>query len=72
MYLARIRSDHEMRLKTMLSVGYLKDVQSEFDGLDGVQKHGEAVKETIDKITSLLIKEVIAVDLARGRLVGGR
>ena len=59
MYLARIRSDHEMRLKTMLSVGYLKDVQSEFDGLDGVQKHGEAEKETIDKITSLLIKEVL-------------
>jgi bacteriorhodopsin len=60
MYLARIRSDHEMRQKTMLSVGYLKDVsQSEFDGLDGVQTHAGTEKETVDKITNLLIKEVL-------------
>merc|ERR1719482_1591889 len=56
MYLARIRTDYNTREKTMLSVGYIKDMKSDFDGLEAKKP---ADKDSLDKILSMLIHDVL-------------
>jgi hypothetical protein len=56
MYLARIRTDYNTRQKTLVSVGYVKE-------LDGKKEHDDENKtgadDEVDRITCLLIKDVL-------------
>merc|ERR1719395_258749 len=55
MYLARIRTDHNTRQKTLVACGYI-------DNMDSVmqQKQEESKDESgVDKVTNMLVKEVL-------------
>jgi bacteriorhodopsin len=63
MYLARIRTDHNTRQATMLSVGYMTEANkgSALEDLEGADD-----KMSLDKITTMLIKEVLE-SMGRGK-----
>merc|ERR1719261_672928 len=54
MYLSRIRTDFNTRQKTMISVGYMKDIEE-----TGGMAAGQGDEETVDKLTYMLMKDVL-------------
>jgi bacteriorhodopsin len=55
MYLSRIRTDFSTRQKTMISVGYMKDMET--DPNVSAEKDGD--DEVVNKLTQMLIKDVL-------------
>jgi hypothetical protein len=58
MYLARIRTDYNTRQKTLVSVGYIKELDGKKENDDEKSKTGDEVDE-VERITILLIKDVL-------------
>jgi bacteriorhodopsin len=61
MYLARIRTDHNTRQKTLVAVGYIDEkggmIVPKGNSSDDLQFNGESTE--VDKVTCMLVKEVL-------------
>jgi bacteriorhodopsin len=60
LYLVRVRTDHQTRQKTMVSIGYITaNGQAKDKALEGQEESGRDADEKMDKTTMHLIEEVL-------------
>jgi bacteriorhodopsin len=62
MYLARIRTDHQTRQKTLVAVGYIEEgngVSKVNDSVSGKNNPYASKDSEMDKVTCMLVKEVL-------------
>jgi bacteriorhodopsin len=59
MYLARIRTDHQTRQKTLVAVGYIGEMDGTTSKKSLDPNAYQAKDSDVDKVTSMLVKEVL-------------